>query len=251
MGLSLLRPYVRGMTPVVLVHGLWAGPSCWRPMIEALAADPEIDGGFQFWTFGYPTANPIPYSAYLLRRDLDKVRGRLDPDRTDPAFDRMVLVGHSMGGLLVKMVAARFAALNPATPARLWFCWISRNANDRPDHEGRGASCSDPANASSRRSLVSLDPTRPHKRRRHPDRHNLARKFRGIPPDRPFDGDACSGYGRRGLFAKTIQSAGGERHTGGSSRSRSRLRYGRRLAANKSDGTSPGDLSPATFLIRG
>jgi pimeloyl-ACP methyl ester carboxylesterase len=104
-GLSLLRPYVRGKTPVVLVHGLWAGPSCWRPMIEALAADPAIDGGFQFWTFGYPTGNPIPYSAYLLRRDLDEVRRRLDPGGTDPAFDRMVLVGHSMGGLLAKMVA--------------------------------------------------------------------------------------------------------------------------------------------------
>jgi pimeloyl-ACP methyl ester carboxylesterase len=74
-------------------------------MIEALAADPAIDGRIQFWAFGYSTGNPIPYSAYLLRRDLDEVRRRLDPGRTDPAFDRMVLVGHSMGGLLSKMVA--------------------------------------------------------------------------------------------------------------------------------------------------
>ncbi len=104
-GLSLARPYVRGKTPVVFVHGLWASPSWWRPMLEALAADPAIEGRFQFWTFGYATGNPIPYSGYLLRRDLDEARRRLDPGRTDPAFDRTVLIGHSMGGLVSKMVA--------------------------------------------------------------------------------------------------------------------------------------------------
>lgn len=64
-GLSLPHPYVRGKMPVVFVHGLGARPSSWRRMIEALATDPAIDGGVQFWTFGYATGNPIPYSAYL------------------------------------------------------------------------------------------------------------------------------------------------------------------------------------------
>jgi pimeloyl-ACP methyl ester carboxylesterase len=35
---------------------------------------------------------------------LDEVRQRFDPDRSDAALDRMVLVGHSMGGLLTKMM---------------------------------------------------------------------------------------------------------------------------------------------------
>ena len=126
-GLSLPRPYVRGKLPVVFVHGLWATPSSWRPMIEALTADPEIDRRFQFWTFGYSTGNPIPYSAYLLRRDLDEARRRLDPGKTDPALDRMVLVGHSMGGLLCKMVA-----VDPGL--RLW-----RAVSDRSFAELNGA----------------------------------------------------------------------------------------------------------------
>ena len=125
-GLSLVRPYVRGKIPVVFVHGLWATPASWRPMIEALAADPAIDDRFQFWTFGYSTGNPIPYSAYLLRRDLDEARRRLDPDKTDAAFDRMVLVGHSMGGLLCKMIA-----VDPGD--RLW-----RAVSDRPVGELAG-----------------------------------------------------------------------------------------------------------------
>ena len=74
-------------------------------MIEALEADPAIDSRFQFWTFGYSTGDPIPYSAHLLRRDLDEVRQKFDPGKKDPAFDRMVVIGHSMGGLVVKMIA--------------------------------------------------------------------------------------------------------------------------------------------------
>jgi pimeloyl-ACP methyl ester carboxylesterase len=126
-GLSLEHPYVRGKAPVVFVHGLWASPSCWRRMIEALAADPAIEGRFQFWSFGYSTGNPIPYSAYLLRRDLGEARRRLDPGKTDPALDRMVLVGHSMGGLICKMIAVD-------SGDRLW-----RVTSDHPIGELTGA----------------------------------------------------------------------------------------------------------------
>ncbi|MFO0892628.1 MAG: alpha/beta hydrolase [Isosphaeraceae bacterium] len=125
-GLSLPHPCVRGRIPVVFVHGLWSRPASWSRMIEALAADPTIDGRFQFWTFGYATGNPSPYSAYLLRRELDEARRRLDPGKTDPAFDRMVLVGHSMGGLLCKMIA-----VDPGD--RLW-----RAVGDRPVDELKG-----------------------------------------------------------------------------------------------------------------
>ena len=71
-GLSLLRPYRRGAIPVVFIHGLWANPRSWSRMIESLDAEPAIRDRFQFWTFGYLTGDPIPYSASLLRRDLDE-----------------------------------------------------------------------------------------------------------------------------------------------------------------------------------
>jgi pimeloyl-ACP methyl ester carboxylesterase len=92
----------------------------WHRMIEALEGDPALRERYQFWTFGYSTGDPIPYSAYLLRHDLDEVRRTVDPDRSDPAFDRMVLVGHSMGGLLCKMMS-----IDPGD--RLW-----RVVSDRP-----------------------------------------------------------------------------------------------------------------------
>src|SRR5262249_26335202 len=99
-GLSLLSPYTRGTIPVLFIHGLWLTPGSWHRMIASLEGDPAIKGRFQFWTFGYSTGDPIPYSAHLLRENLTEVRRKLDPDGSDTALDRMVIVGHSMGGLL-------------------------------------------------------------------------------------------------------------------------------------------------------
>ena len=125
-GLSLLRPYQRGKTPVVFVHGLWASPWSWSRMIESLGADQAIRDRYQFWTFGYSTGDPLPYSAGLFRRDLDEARRKFDPDRSDAAFDRMVLVGHSMGGLLTKMMVQD-------SGTRMW-----RLMSDRPVAELAG-----------------------------------------------------------------------------------------------------------------
>ena len=125
-GLSLLQPYRRGRIPVVFIHGLWSNPCSWSPMVEALEADAALHDHYQFWTFGYSTGDPIPYSASLLRRDLDEVRRKFDPDGSDAAFDRMVVVGHSMGGLLAKMMVQD-------TGYRLW-----RLLSDRPVDELAG-----------------------------------------------------------------------------------------------------------------
>ena len=104
-GLSLLRPYAPGKIPVVFVDGLWGSPRQWSRMVRALEADASFAERYQFLTFDYSTCDPIPYSAYLLRRAIGELRGRLDPECTNPVWNRMVLVGHSMGGLLCKMMA--------------------------------------------------------------------------------------------------------------------------------------------------
>lgn len=105
LGLSSLRPLARGRMPVVLVQGFWGSPRLWEPMVKTLEADPCVGGRFQFLTFAYQAGNSIPHSALLLRQELRTLRDLLDPDRADPSWDRMVLIGHSMGGILCKMMA--------------------------------------------------------------------------------------------------------------------------------------------------
>jgi pimeloyl-ACP methyl ester carboxylesterase len=103
-GLELRRPYERGKVPVVLIHGLWGNPHLWAPLIEDLEADRVFRGRYQFWTFRYASGDSIPYSAHLLRQSLRQARQDFDPDGTDTAFDRMVIIGHSLGGILAKMM---------------------------------------------------------------------------------------------------------------------------------------------------
>jgi hypothetical protein len=101
--LYMLDPYDPKRIPVVFVHGLLATPHNWYHVISAINEDPELRARYQPWYFLYPTGLDIPYSAHLLRQSLSEARQRLDPDHNDPGMNQMVLVGHSMGGLLCRL----------------------------------------------------------------------------------------------------------------------------------------------------
>ncbi len=104
LGFFLYRPYEPGKVPVVFIHGLWSDPSAWAEMINRLQESPEIRRHYQFFFYAYPTGQPFWYSAAQLRRDLDRLLATLDPHGQDAALRRMILVGHSMGGLLGRML---------------------------------------------------------------------------------------------------------------------------------------------------
>ena len=104
-GLVMMHPYRPGRIPVVLVHGTASSPARWAEMYNELMHDPMIEGRYQFWLFQYNTGQPILYSAMLLRRALRNVLNEIDPKGQDPALRRMVVIGHSQGGLLTKMMA--------------------------------------------------------------------------------------------------------------------------------------------------
>jgi pimeloyl-ACP methyl ester carboxylesterase len=96
-------PYEPGLIPVVFVHGTGSSIVRWAEMYNRLFADGEIRRHYQFWFFQYDSGNPIALSALRLREALALAVQRLDPEGKDDALRRMVLIGHSQGGLLVKM----------------------------------------------------------------------------------------------------------------------------------------------------
>ena len=96
-------PYRPGLIPVVFVHGTASSIVRWAEMFNRLQAEPEIRSRYQFWFFQYDSGNPIALSALRLRDSLTAAVAQLDPDGKDPALRRMLLIGHSQGGLLVKM----------------------------------------------------------------------------------------------------------------------------------------------------
>jgi hypothetical protein len=98
--LMLIRPYEPNKIPVVMVHGLISSPLAWIPMLNELLRDPVIQQKYQFMLYMYPTGVPVPIAAAGLRDALAQAKMMFNPEGRDPAFDRMVLLGHSMGGIL-------------------------------------------------------------------------------------------------------------------------------------------------------
>jgi pimeloyl-ACP methyl ester carboxylesterase len=103
-GIRMLAPYQPGKIPVVLVHGLLSSPLTWAPVMNDLQADPSLRERYQFWYYYYPTGAPYLASAAELRRELEQLRAEIDPHHEDPALENMVFVGHSMGGLISKLM---------------------------------------------------------------------------------------------------------------------------------------------------
>ena len=89
-----LEPYDPKKTPVLVIHGLMDTPVTWVPMLNEMRKDPFIRHNYQFWFFSYPSGYPYPYSAMVLRKELDGV------EKAFPARKKMVVIGHSMGGCI-------------------------------------------------------------------------------------------------------------------------------------------------------
>ncbi|MGK0186869.1 MAG: hypothetical protein ACI9R3_002653 [Verrucomicrobiales bacterium] len=102
-GLFRFEPVDPNRIPVIFVHGLKSSPSIWKIMINELRRDPQIRKHYQFWSFSYPTGLPILYSAKLLRENLNAIQEKFNKEANHPTWQRMVLVGHSMGGLVSRL----------------------------------------------------------------------------------------------------------------------------------------------------
>lgn len=100
IGLYQFSAYDPEKIPVIFVHGLMSRPETWIPAVNELLADKKIREHYQFWFFIYPTGLPVWTSAAKLRSEIERYHQVLDPHHRNRYFNRTVLAGHSMGGLL-------------------------------------------------------------------------------------------------------------------------------------------------------
>ncbi len=101
--LLMIEPYQAGKIPLIFVHGLLSDPLTWADLGNEMRARPNLLECYQLWVFEYPTGQPFFGSAADFREQLRTTLRTIDPARQDPALDRIVLVGHSMGGLVSKL----------------------------------------------------------------------------------------------------------------------------------------------------
>ncbi|MFT3819715.1 MAG: alpha/beta fold hydrolase [Rubrivivax sp.] len=88
--IGFVEPYDPARVPVLFVHGAAGSASDWRPMIDALDRR-----RYQAWVFQYPSGASLDSMAHLLYWNLLGLQWRT-------GFDRLHIVAHSMGGLVVR-----------------------------------------------------------------------------------------------------------------------------------------------------
>jgi pimeloyl-ACP methyl ester carboxylesterase len=89
-----MEPYNPNKTVVLVIHGLMDTPVTWVPLLNDLRSDKDIRRNYQFWFYSYPSGYPYPYSALILRQELDAIEKKF------PLRKKMVVIGHSMGGCI-------------------------------------------------------------------------------------------------------------------------------------------------------
>lgn len=97
-GFRLLEPYDPTRIPLVLVHGLASSPQAWRNLTNDVLGTPRLRERYQVWHYIYPTSEPFVLAAGRFRADLRALFAELRV----PQDGSVVVMGHSMGGLLAK-----------------------------------------------------------------------------------------------------------------------------------------------------
>lgn len=115
----MLQPFDPNKTVVLFIHGLMDSQATWTPMINTLRGDPEFRKHYQVWFYSYPSGYPYPHSAAILRQELDAIQ------RKFPLRKGMVLVGHSMGGCI-----SRLLITDPGD--KLWTTLFRKQPADTP-----------------------------------------------------------------------------------------------------------------------
>jgi pimeloyl-ACP methyl ester carboxylesterase len=88
LGVSFLEPYNAKKIPVLLVHGAAGSPRHFEKFIAYLDRE-----HFQPWIYSYPTGSRLARASDNLGSIVDDLQRQL-------GFERMVVVGYSMGGLV-------------------------------------------------------------------------------------------------------------------------------------------------------
>lgn len=99
-GIYLIHTYDPNKIPILFIHGLISSPISWQNLTNDLCSDPTILEHYQPWFYLYPTGQSVLESAEELRNDLQATQKLFDPSGTAVASRHVVVIAHSMGGIL-------------------------------------------------------------------------------------------------------------------------------------------------------
>ena len=103
-GVYLLEDYDPHKTPIVMIHGLGASPLVWARLTNQIFNSPDLRARYQVWQVVYQTNAPLLVNRLRVQEFLDSAWALIDPDGKDPSRQGVVLIGHSMGGVVARLL---------------------------------------------------------------------------------------------------------------------------------------------------
>lgn len=102
--LFMLEPYDPNKKIIVLVHGLASSPEAWIRLTNDVMGDSVLRKNYQVWQVFYSTNMPIMESRFQIYALLQQSFALVDPNV--PAAKDAVLIGHSMGGIIARLLVS-------------------------------------------------------------------------------------------------------------------------------------------------
>lgn len=115
----LLQPYNPDRRIVIMLHGLASSPEAWINLANEVLGDETLRQNYQIWQIYYPTNAPIAFNNIEIHKAIRKSLVHFDPEGTARASKDMMLIGHSMGGILSRLMVS-------SSEDRLWDAFLKK-----------------------------------------------------------------------------------------------------------------------------
>jgi pimeloyl-ACP methyl ester carboxylesterase len=102
----LMQPYDPKRRVIIMLHGLASSPEAWINVANEVLGDETLRKNFQVWQVYYPTNAPLAFNRYAIRKAIQQTLQAFDPEGNNRASQDVVLIGHSMGGVLARLLVS-------------------------------------------------------------------------------------------------------------------------------------------------
>ncbi|MCV2508852.1 MAG: alpha/beta hydrolase, partial [Neisseriaceae bacterium] len=102
----LMQPYDPNRRIIFMVHGLASSPEAWVNLANELVSNKNIRDHYQVWNVYYPTNAPIIANLLSIKNIFEEALSYYDPERKNKASDNIVIIGHSMGGIIARLIVS-------------------------------------------------------------------------------------------------------------------------------------------------
>ena len=102
--LFMLEPYNPDKRVIIMLHGLASSPATWVNLTNDIFNDNKLRDNYQVWQIFYPTNLPILENRYQIQKLLETTYQQTDPTGQNRASNDSVIVSHSMGAIIARMM---------------------------------------------------------------------------------------------------------------------------------------------------